>query len=135
VPRCDQLYWRKYLVGWTFQYVFRDQLNNWEAGQCLQLPLPEIHGRFQENKLVILLNEIEGDHWTFRRNPEVQFPVKDLILDSAQSILILCPEVVLLYKDKGSRPMDNQDLQHVLPYLKRAQKGWLRSSIISTHGE
>ena len=103
--------------------------------QKLELPIHEIHAFYQDEKLEILLNEIDGATWTFRRNPSITYPLNQTLIIATNGIPILCPEVVLLYKAKGFLGKDYADLLVAIPYMETPKLSWLNQAILHTHGQ
>ncbi|MEL6673267.1 MAG: hypothetical protein AAFR61_13780 [Bacteroidota bacterium] len=134
IPRNQQLLMQAYFPAWQWQYYYQHQAIAWKAEQSLSLPIHEIHGRGPAGeKLEVLLNEILEDHWFFRRNPKLSRPLEKACLKSKAGLPILSPEIVLLFKAKGSRPKDEQDFQETLPHLSTEQKQWLKFSLRTQH--
>ena len=134
IPRKDQLKLQVYLQSWELRYVVEGTFFDWKDGQYLELPIHEIHGKnLQGDTLEILMNEIEGDTFRFRRNLDIQLPLDKTVLQSPTGIPILCPEVVLLYKAKWAEEKDEHDLMQILPFLSREQKLWLKEAIFIQH--
>ncbi|MEM6800147.1 MAG: hypothetical protein AAF696_02020 [Bacteroidota bacterium] len=133
IPRKEQLQLQSYLEGWNFSYYHKGIPANWEEGQFLELPLHEIHGKKGAQNIEILLNEIEGDTWHFRRKLDITWPVDKLICHHPDGIPFLCPEVVLLYKAKDPRKKDFLDVENCLPDLSKESRSYLKISISDTH--
>ncbi|WP_424215707.1 nucleotidyltransferase domain-containing protein (plasmid) [Streptomyces sp. BI20] len=72
----------------------------------------------------------EGRTWICRRDESLRLPYEAIIERTADDVPYLVPEVVLLFKAKGSRPKDQVDFDGVLPLLSRARRevlsGWLK---------
>jgi hypothetical protein len=84
-------------------------------------------------RLEVLLNEVEGGQWRYRRAERVGLPLNRLGCVSADGIAYLAPEVVLLYKSKGMREIDAQDFDALLPVLSAEQRAWLREALQTAH--
>ena len=134
IPRKDQLKIKAYLADWNLQCVQSHQFYDWEHGHFLELPIHEIHGQFKEEKIEVLLNEIEGDTWKFRRVLEIEYPLSKTVLISATGIPILAPEIVLLYKAKNPRTKDHSDFLQIIGLLDSEKQQWLKAAIKRTHG-
>ncbi|MFJ9565531.1 nucleotidyltransferase domain-containing protein [Streptomyces fuscichromogenes] len=71
----------------------------------------------------------EGGTWVCRRDESLRLPYDTVIERTADGIPYLVPELVLLFKAKGTRPKDHADFEGVLPLLSRARRdalgGWL----------
>lgn len=81
----------------------------------------------------LLLNEAEGEEWRFRRAPAVARPLARIGARTAEGIPFLAPEVVLLYKAKARRPVDEADLARVAPRLDAEARAWLQQAIALAH--
>lgn len=83
-------------------------------------------------KFELLLDEAEGEHWTYRRNPHVRRELRTVVNRSPEGIPYLAPEIQLLYKAKSARPRDAADFEAVVPHLSVDARAWLRQSLAST---
>lgn len=133
IPRKDQQKIKSQLKDWSFRYVKSGNFEDW-GGEELHFPIHEIHGKYKEQEIEILLNEIENEQWKFRRNPDIQYPLEKVIIESKIGIPILCPEIILLYKAKNIREKDQTDFQNVISKLDVNNQIWLRESIRKTYG-
>ena len=134
--RGDQLLLRHHFVGWTFEKVLGGVLERWEKGEWLHPPIHEVHARSGDQpsvNLEFLLNERTADRWVFRRNPEVSCPLDRVILQSGAGLPVLCPAVVLLYKAKAPRTVDELDFTVVRGNLDAEQLTWLESALRTCH--
>ncbi|MBE8473792.1 nucleotidyltransferase domain-containing protein [Streptomyces justiciae] len=72
----------------------------------------------------------EGGMWVCRRDESLRLPYDEVIERTPDGIPYLAPELVLLFKAKGSRPKDQADFEGVLPLLDRSRRErlgeWLR---------
>jgi hypothetical protein len=129
--RKDQSHLRAYLEGWRFEIVRNGKREPWPEGELLELPVHEIHARESGDrgtKLEFLLNERSGDSWVYRRKPAVTMRV-DEIGGFTDGLPYLRPEIVLLYKSKSPRPVDELDFRAVLGALDRKSAKWLADSL------
>lgn len=118
---------------WQMQYVAERCLHPW-VGEPLALPIHELHISHPAGaRLELLLNEVEQEHWVFRRDPRVRLPFAELRTTSCCGWPVLSPEVVLLYKARLDQPKDRQDLDAVWPRLSPLAQTWLRDSIAQAH--
>jgi hypothetical protein len=135
--RDDQLQLRRHLAKWRFGKVIGGQLLDWPGQEWLSSPVHEIHAQAPEAVdtlcLEFLLNERGGAHWIFRRNPAMQRPVREVIGSSRVGLPILCPEVVLLYKAKQPRTIDEHDFSAVVGSLALERRTWLRTALERVH--
>jgi hypothetical protein len=130
--RKDQIALQNYLDGWVLKKAVNGTLSQWKPGECLELPIHEIHcfEHFDEEATFeVLLNETDGNEWLFRRNDKVTKPLSKLFLVSNSGINFLCPEIVLLYKSKNPRPKDEKDFEIVRKHLNNESKEWLKKAL------
>jgi len=136
--RQDQFALQNYLDGWVLKKAVNGTLLVWNRGERLESPIHEIHCFFdkaESQSLEVLLNEIDGDKWLYRRNIKVTKPLSKLHLTSNLGMKFLCPEVVLLYKSKRPRLKDEQDFEAVLDYLDVRSKEWLKNALAVCYSE
>ena len=134
--RGDQFLLRQHFAGWTFSKVLGGVLERWQEEEWLHPPTHEVHARSGDQPpitLEFLLNERTGGRWVFRRNPEVSCPLDRVILRSGAGLPVLCPAVVLLYKAKTPRTVDELDFTMVRGSLDGEQLTWLRSALRTCH--
>ena len=134
--RADQVLLRQHLVGWALEKVLGGVLGRWQEGEWLHPPTHEVHARSGDQPpvtLEFLLNERAGDRWVFRRNPEVSCPLNRVILRSDTGLPVLCPAIVLLYKAKAPRGVDESDFEAARASLYTEQRAWLESALKTCH--
>lgn len=134
--REDQVHLHTHLAGWTFRKVVNGVLEDWPAGEWLASPVHEIHVQSPDDPnltLEFLLNERIGQQWAFRRDPQVRCPAREVIVASAAGLPVLCPAVVLLYKAKHVRAVDEIDFGAVRSHLAVEQREWLRAALERVH--
>jgi hypothetical protein len=133
--RADQHALQRHLSAWKLLKVEDGRLSPWAAGERIDLPVHEIHamrGHGEPGALEILLNERDGDRWVYRRDPAVTLPVARLILRGMGGVPALCPEVVLLYKCKAPRDVDEEDFQRMRPHLNGERRAWLAAALATS---
>ena len=129
VFRKDQFKIKDYLKEFEFQQVQKGKFYPW-TDKYLEHPIHEIHATNKAgDKIEILLNETDGENWVFRRDFRITYPIKNIYSISDEGIPYLNPEIVLLFKVKGTRKKDHQDFMAVKEYLNREQKNWLKKAI------
>jgi hypothetical protein len=132
LPRAALVELATLLGRWDFNLASSGNLCPWRPDDPLPddmhglwcRPDPESPWRFQ-----ILLAEVRGDVWHFRRDPRVTRPLADIGYRSAHGWPVIAPEIQLLYKAAGRRPKDEHDLELILPLLSGNQLEWLASSL------
>ncbi|HEX4124932.1 MAG TPA: GNAT family N-acetyltransferase [Tepidisphaeraceae bacterium] len=130
--RQDQLALHEYLGRWHFDKIVERRREPWAAGEFLELPIHEIHGRSPDEPaeaIEILLTQRDGMDWIFRRNSSVKLPLERTIIPSAIGLPILAPEIVLLYKSRSLRPKDESDFECALAALSPARRCWLAEAL------
>ena len=137
--REHQLALQQYLSGWHMYVANSGSLESWEHGKYLSLPLHTLWaykpgstgaGSVEvEPDIEFLLNERDGSHWIFRRNPRITRPLTLTCLRTVGGIPYLAPEIVLLYKSKDARESDHADFDVTVGSLSEKQKTWLREAL------
>lgn len=133
--REDQQALRQHLAGGEFEKVDAGRRSRWPADEWLALPIHEVHGSASGEswQLEFLLNEHEAGQWVYRRNVAVRYPACEVGLRPVDGIPFLRPGIVLLYKGKAQRPMDEQDFQMVRCALAATERAWLRWALEVCH--
>jgi hypothetical protein len=106
-------------------------------GEWLELPIHEVHATWPDGfHLEFLLNEWDSanEEWMFRRDPRIRRAV-DRVFAMGRGLPRLAPEVVLLYKSKGSQPKDDPDFAAAIDLMTPEQRQWLRDALAATQGE
>jgi hypothetical protein len=134
VFRGDQAALRAALPRWRFAAVVGGALTPWDLGAPLELPVHEVHAwpplGVAGRPLEFLLNEREGADWVYRRDPAVRLPLARAVREVAAGVRALAPEVVLLYKSKAPRWIDEQDFQAGRSLLDGPGRAWLRAALL-----
>ena len=129
---------RAHLPGWRWTRVAAGVSEPWPADEWLTLPVHELHAAPPEPHaapaLEFLLNERAGTDWVYRRDPRIRLPLARALTRAATSRLpVLAPEVVLLYKAKAPRAVDEADFATALPHLSTAARTWLADALAICH--
>ena len=134
VFRDDQAALRSALPGWRFAVAMGGVLAPWEPGRRLEPPVHEVHARPGEGaagrSLEFLLNERAGTDWVYRRDPAVRLPLARALREVHGGVRVLAPEVVLLYKSRAPRPVDESDFRAARPVLDGDARAWLRAALL-----
>ncbi len=107
------------------------------SGERLEPPIHEVHVTWPDGyHLEFLLNEWDSasDEWMFRRDPRIRRAV-DRVFSMGRGLPRLAPEVVLLYKSKGSGPKDDADFAAAVGLMTPEQREWLRDALVVTRAE
>jgi hypothetical protein len=137
VPRKDEGLVRRWLSGWELWCAGSPGSGLDRLGSEDRLP-NYVHGiwcRRHESEpwsFEILIEESTEKDWIYRRNHVVTLPVDELIQE-AQGVPVMAPEVVLLYKAKSPRDRDRTDFIAALPLLNARQREWLKSALSAAH--
>ncbi|MFQ5553235.1 MAG: nucleotidyltransferase domain-containing protein [Thermoplasmata archaeon] len=133
ILRRDQEAIRSHLTDWEFYLAVpgkRGIREPWEEGSRLELPIHEVYAASPDGtELEILLNESTGGVWRFRRMMEIARPLSKMGRLSTIGLPYLAPEIVLLYKAKEPRAIDEEDFRVARPLLAEEAGEWLRISI------
>ncbi len=135
VARRDQLEVQAYLVerGWRLQIAHNGTLTDWPPGEYLELPR---HGIWCRNPsarpdfLEVLLNEIDGQSFRFRRDATIACPLEQAFIRAPSGLPILAPEIVLLYKSSSLDANNWSDFKAARHCLNPAQRIWLRLALL-----
>jgi hypothetical protein len=133
VLRRDQQAFRDVLATWDVRIAHAGELIPWKRGETIAKPEHhEIWARQTPDgpwRLELLFEESEGTRWSYRRDSRIGLNVADLGGRDAYGIQVIRPEVLLLYKSKSPRPVDETDFLYALPRLDVAQKSWLAGAL------
>jgi hypothetical protein len=135
VKRADQLDFQEILAGWDLQAADppgSGSLLPWNKGHFYELPIHNIWCRKDEGSawdLELLFSEFEGDEWVYRRNKSIRGPLATFSWQTEDGLMVLAPEIQLLYKSRSKRPKDFEDLYNCLEKLDQRQKQFLREWI------
>ena len=136
VLRDDQLALRARLAGWQWTLIERGAARPW-GGEQVVLPVHELVAAKRieageapsDDSIEILLNERIGDDWVFRRDPRVRRALSRAFVEAACGVPVLAPEIVLLYKAKRTRPIDEADFAACAPALPQEARAWLAGAL------
>lgn len=127
VLRRDQWALPEQLSGWAFEKVVDGKRIPWRAGEWLELPIHEVHGRADATspEVEFLLNEAQGGDWVFRRDPRVRRPLAQVFRPGPARLRLLAPEVVLLYKSNDPREANEHDFAVAQELMDAEARAWL----------
>jgi hypothetical protein len=96
----------------------------WAEGERLE-PGP-VALVFPENDIQILLAASNGNEWVYHRGRgTIRKPLAEITRTSPDGIPYLAPEIVLLFKSRGTRPKDHADFVDVESLLDADRRRWL----------
>ena len=137
--REHQLELQRTLAGWQMYVADSGKLVPWQPGEYVELPLHTVWAYRPGNTgagsvevqpdLEFLFNERDEGNWIYRRNPLVTRPLDLACLRTIDGLPYLAPEIVLLYKSKGTRDGDRADYDAVLGTLNEEQRAWLKGAL------
>ena len=133
VARDDQLVVRDYLLGrgWTLERAEGGELIPWADGERLELPSHALwcrNGSHDPDFFEVLLNEIDGGGFRFRRDQSVTLARGRMSFRTPSGLPVLAPEIVLLYK--SSRPdEEDADFRSAVGSLPKESRGWLKDAL------
>jgi len=105
-------------------------------------PLPpphfQVHAHREEGEtLDLMLSDLSGGLWRYRRDPEVTLPLGRVRRFSPDGLPYLTPEAALLFKARsangGIRPKDQRDFTAALPGLDAEARAWLAAHLPAGH--
>ncbi|WP_407570356.1 hypothetical protein [Deinococcus altitudinis] len=104
----------------------------------LEPPHFQLHAHREGHEMLdLMLTDLSGDLWHYRRDPAVTLPLARARLVSTLGLPYLAPEAALLFKATGAngrvRPKDQRDFEAVLPALGAAARGWLATRLGEDH--
>jgi hypothetical protein len=146
VARHDQTQIYQYCATWDFFTPVNNQWAPLPTGTRLEAPgfmlqlqrttRTQISEAAMPPTFEFLLNEVDGEQWTFYRNPHIQFPLACIYDRSVWGIPVTRPEILLLHKAVyHPRPKDDHDFRRILPNLGQDQRMWLHKAIMTMHTE
>lgn len=68
----------------------------------------------------------------YRRDPAGRHPLARVLREVPGGVRMLAPEVVLLYKSRAPRPVDEADFRAARPLLDTEARAWLRAALLCT---
>jgi hypothetical protein len=133
IARDDQFVVRDYLLGrgWSLERAEGGELIPWPDGERLELPSHALWCRNDSHDpdfFEVLLNEIDGGGFRFRRDQSVTLTRGHMSFRTPSGLPVLAPEIVLLYK--SNRPEEEDaDFQGAAPSLSEEGRGWLKEAL------
>lgn len=77
----------------------------------------------------IMLCEVEGSDWVYRRDARIRRPLAEVIRLNTGGLPFVAPEIQLLFKSKGMRAKDESDFSLALPRLDASSRRWLGGAL------
>lgn len=120
------------LPGWEFFEAQEGSLHWLATGVAPRAKVNSLWGRPAGEShwmLELMLDDADGEHWIFRRDPSIRRPLAAALRSTVEGTRYLAPEIQLLYKARDVRPRDQADFERVAPRLDTAAREWLRSAL------
>ncbi|MCB0958406.1 MAG: hypothetical protein KDB04_02645 [Acidimicrobiales bacterium] len=125
------------LAGWDLHVAAAGRLSPWH-GEPLEA------ARHQNNvwcrrasgapwSLDVTVGDGSAQEWIYRRDPSVRVPWNRAVLETADGIAYLAPELQLLYKSSAPRSKDDVDATEVIPDLDPRQCSFLARRLAPDH--
>ncbi|MHB1091113.1 MAG: nucleotidyltransferase domain-containing protein [Ilumatobacteraceae bacterium] len=128
---------RSVLDGWDIHVAAAGQLESWTGHELLsERHQNNLRCRRDANGpwcLDVTISEGDSDCWVYRRDPRIRIPWADAVLQTANSVPYLAPELQLLFKSKDHREKDDVDARQVIPELSTARRDRLARLLPTTH--
>jgi aminoglycoside-2''-adenylyltransferase len=134
--RRDQGALHAHFPDWRLRKVVGRTRSTWQVTEWLGPPVHQLEVRRTATARIafeVLFNERHGHRWVFRRNPAITRPVVKVVLRSRAAVPFLAPEVVLLYKAKHLRFVDQQDFYAASERLDTERRVWLLRALAICH--
>jgi hypothetical protein len=133
IARGHQLEVREYMKarGWSFEKAHDGKLTHWEEGEFLPPPFHAVwcrNGAHDPNFVELMLDEIDDERFTFRRDPSVTMARGRMSFKNPSGVPVLAPEIVLLYKSKVSEEYAG-DFRNAVGSLDREARAWLKDAL------
>ena len=130
--RDDQRRFRHAFEHCTCEQVVSGVMLPWPAESWIAPPIHELHIRTPadgRSVVELLMNERDGSSWVYRRDSRIRRAMDDAV-QTHHGIPVLAPEIVLLYKSKAPRAIDQTDFERILPVLSPSAAVWLHIALV-----
>jgi len=133
VARRNQLEVRDYMSarGWKLDKAHEGKLIPWDEGEFLSPPLHTVWCRSDAHEpdfVEFQLDEIDGERFTFRRDPSLTLPRERMSFTTESGVRVLAPEIVLLYKSNASEEYAD-DFRNSAGALDASARAWLKGAL------
>jgi hypothetical protein len=128
---------RSLLAGWDVHLAAGRVLTPW-GGQPLDGDRGENNLWCRSDpegpwRLDLVIGAGDDERWRYRRDLNLSLPWEEAVLESADGLPYLAPQVQLLFKSKDPRPKDELDAVEIIPELGREQRAWLARTLPPDH--
>lgn len=123
-------------AGYSVYAVKEGGYLSWDTP--LEAPSFQMHAhRAGGEMLDVMLSDLGGDIWRYRRDPSITLPLARARLESPSGLPYLAPEAALLFKSSPTngvvRPKDQRDFDRVRTVLDAQAAGWLAAHLPGEH--
>lgn len=140
ISRLDQTHFQEILKDWDLKASDppgSGTLRSWKSQEFLEKPVYNLWCRKTIEgpwNLELMLCDFEDDEWVYRRNNQIRGSIKEFGWSNSEGLKIISPEIQLLYKSRGPRNKDLQDLINCLQIFSQAQKNRLKTLLLADSG-
>jgi hypothetical protein len=125
------------LAEWDLHVAAAGRLEPWKGGQ-LQAALHQNNlwcRRHHDGpwQLDVTIGEGDDELWVYRRDPSLQVPWAQAVLQTPDGVPYLAPVLQLLFKSKDRRDKDDTDARQVIPELDRERRDQLARLLPTDH--
>lgn len=125
------------LPGWDIHVAAAGRLEPWTGGELRsELHQNNLWCRRRQTvpwSLDITIGEGDAATWIYRRDQRLRLPWQDAVLQTADGIPYLAPELQLLFKSEGRRDKDEVDAREVIPRLEPPRRDRLSRLLPADH--
>jgi len=136
ILRDEQSIVRARLVAWDLHLAHDGDLTPLATSDRVDPPLHAVWCRPSVSDawaFELLMNDSSREEWLFRRDHDVRRPLAAIGRVNDEEIPFLSPEIVLLFKAKNRRDVDETDLENTLPTLDGPRRLWLADALHRVH--
>jgi hypothetical protein len=106
--------------------------------ESLDTPHFQLHAHREGSEMVdLMLTDLSGDRWHFRRDPAVTLPLARARQFTPLGLPYLAVEAALLFKATGAngvvRPKDQRDFEVARPAMDAQARHWLATHLAADH--
>jgi hypothetical protein len=127
----------EWLSGWDLHVAAAGRLSPWHGEPLVASSHQNnVWCRFAPDGpwvLDVTIGEGTATRWISRRDPSLEVPWDLAVLQTANGIPYLAPELQLLFKSKDARPKDDIDADEVVPALDADRRTWLSNALPPDH--
>lgn len=137
VARCDLIEVYSWMSNWEMHIAASGRLTRWRgAPLTAERHQNNVWCRHHETEpwtLDLTIGDGTDAEWTYRRNPAVRVSWDAAVLQTANGVPYLAPELQLLFKSTNIRAKDETDAHEVIPQLTADRRTRLRQLLPEGH--